>query len=120
MDPLKRMLANGPLTGLPKRPTDQALLTRLASSQFEPGREYREKEVNETLVAWLQTFCEPYGIDHVTMRRMLVDSRLLLRDRQGSTYRLNPATAERLDAEPARVLAGIEVERKARKEKHHS
>ena len=74
---LKRLLANGPLTAVPKRPSDQQLLVTLAAAQFEMQRTYREDEVNETLKAWLQTFCEPFGIDHVTLRRLLVDSRLM-------------------------------------------
>jgi hypothetical protein len=115
---LKRMLANGALTALPKRPSDQALLAQLAASRFGPQKEYREKEVNEELARWLGTFCEPHGIDHVTMRRLMVDSRLLMRDKPGSSYRVNPGEVEEPAAEPADVLAQVEKERQARKEKH--
>jgi hypothetical protein len=116
---LRRMLSNGPLTAVPKRPSDQQLLATLAAAQFEPGKTYRETEVNETLKAWLETFCEPFGIDHVTLRRLLVDSRLVTRTASGSTYRVNregsgeaePAAA----IEPAEVLAEIRGERESRK-----
>lgn len=87
---LRRLLANGPLTGMPVRPQDQALLARLAAARFEAGRAYREGEVNETLTAWLATFCAPFGIDHVTLRRLLVDSRYLVRDPAGASYRVDP------------------------------
>ena len=86
---LKRMLSNGPLAAIPKRPSDQHLLVALAAAQFEPQRTYRESEVNETLLAWIETFCEPDGLDHVTLRRMLVDFRLLTRTKSGSTYHLD-------------------------------
>ena len=116
---LKRLLANGPLTAVPKRPSDQRLLLRLAAAQFDPRKTYREGEVNETLKAWIGTFCEPHGIDHVTLRRLLVDSRLLSRTASGSTYRVNLEKAgENQDVaaiEPARVLAEIRSERDSRK-----
>ena len=116
---LKRLLANGALTAVPKRPSDQQLLVTLAAAQFEPRRAYREAEVNETLKAWIQTFCEPYGIDHVTLRRLLVDSRLLSRTTSGSTYRINRDRLGETEAlaaiEPAKVLAQIQIERESRK-----
>jgi hypothetical protein len=116
---LKRLLANGPLTAVPKRPDDQALLLQLAASRFEPERVYRESEVNEELKRWLQTFCAPSGIDHVTIRRLLVDSRLLTRDKPGSIYRVNRERIQKLEPggamNPAQVLAQIQIDREARK-----
>lgn len=116
---LRRLLANGPLTGVPRRPADQGLLVALAASRFEAQRTYRENEINETLKAWLQTFCEPFGIDHVSLRRMLVDSRLMSRTASGSTYRVNPDRLGEIEAvrmeEPAQVLAEIRGERESRK-----
>jgi hypothetical protein len=119
---LKRLLANGPLTGVPKRPSDQDLLVALAASQFDAQRSYREAEVNEKLRAWLETFCEPFGIDHVTLRRMLVDSRLVSRTDSGSTYRVNLKRIHETQAvraiEPLQVLAEIRSERESRKRQH--
>ncbi|HYC38797.1 MAG TPA: DUF2087 domain-containing protein [Usitatibacter sp.] len=121
---LRRMLSNGPLTAVPKRREDEELLMRLAAARFEAGREYTEAEVNEVLEEWLATFCAPYGIDHVTLRRALVDSRLLRRDTAGAAYRVDssrlPALREeaRVAGEPARVMAQIREERAARKRDH--
>jgi hypothetical protein len=119
---LKRLLANGPLTAVPKRPSDQQLLVALAAARFAPDRSYREAEVNKTLREWLDTFCDPHGIDHVTLRRMLVDSRLLSRTTSGSTYRLDETRlgeAQAMSAlEPARILAEIRGERASRKRSH--
>lgn len=116
---LKRLLANGPLTAVPKRPSDQHLLVTLAAAQFEPEKSYREGEVNETLKAWIATFCEPYGMDHVTLRRQLVDSRLLSRTTSGSTYRINRERLGETEAvaeiEPAKVLAEVRSDRESRK-----
>ena len=119
---LKRMLANGPLTGLPVRRSDLELLLGLALSQFDARRAYTEAEVNERLSAWLETFCGPFGVDHVTVRRCLVDSQYLERDRAGTTYRIHPhrnATIEEAAGrEPANVLAEISSERATRKRQH--
>ena len=114
------MLANGPLTAIPKRPSDQQLLVTLAADRFEPGKAYRESEVNDVLEAWLQTFCEPYGIDHVTLRRMLVDSRLIARTKSGSAYEARTRPREALEPlpEPAQVLEEMRDERASRKRRH--
>ena len=116
---LKRLLANGPLTAVPKRPSDQSLLAALAASQFETQRTYSENEVNEKLKAWLQTFCEPFGIDHVTLRRLLVDSRLVTRTNSGSMYRVNLDRIAEMEAvgtiEPVHVLRESRDERESRK-----
>lgn len=114
---LTRLLANGPLTNVPKRLSDQRLLVALAAAQFEPQRTYREEEVNEVLRAWMETFCDPYAIDHVTLRRLLVDARLMSRTTSGSSYRID---AEKValpaeTVEPAAVLAEIRSQRESRK-----
>jgi len=119
---LRRLLANGPLTGLPARPEDQALLLRLAVARLDASRELREPEVNDALRAWLATFVAPFGIDHVTLRRMLVDARLLRRDRAGSTYAVDAAAADECAAlaalDPAAILDEARREREARKRAH--
>jgi hypothetical protein len=114
---LRRMLANGPLTALPRRPRDLDVFLKLAAARFELRRGYSEEQVNDLLQAWLEPFCSPYGIDHVTVRRCLVDSRLLVRDRAGSTYEL----AKRVSApeiEPAAIMAEVQRERVKRKRAH--
>lgn len=116
---LKRLLANGPLTAVPKRPADQELLVALAASRFDASRSYLESEVNEQLRKWLPSISAPFGIDHVTLRRMLVDSRLLARTRSGSMYRINRERIGEIEGvmeiEPADVLAEIRKERDMRK-----
>ena len=116
---LKRLLANGPLTAVPKRPSDQQLLVTLAAAQFDPRKSYLEADVNEALKAWMATFCEPYGIDHVTLRRLVVNSRLLTRTTSGSTYRVNRERLAETEAvasiAPAEVLSEIRSERESRK-----
>src|SRR5258706_3670282 len=52
---LKRLLANWPLTAVPKRPSDQQLVVTLAAAQFEPPTPYNEGELHETLKGWILT-----------------------------------------------------------------
>ena len=119
---LRRLLANGKLTLLPKRPRDQEIVAALAAARFEPGAACGEAQVNGMLAAWLETISEPMGIDHVTMRRMLVDLRLLLRTTTGSSYALADDAVAWLrplaTIGPAAILAAIADERSARKERH--
>jgi hypothetical protein len=116
---LRRMLANGLLTALPKRPADQEILLVLAASRFDAGDNYLESDVNERLKAWLATISEPFGIDHVTLRRCLVDARFLVRTKAGSTYRVNAERVGEIDAtrdiDPVRVLSEVRSERELRK-----
>ena len=117
---LKRMLSNGPMTHLPVRDTDLEMILALAASRFVPDRSYSEGEVNETLAAWLETFSLPSGVDHVTVRRCLVDGRYLVRDKAGSAYRLSSRVTQVIersvaDIDPARILAEVRDERETRK-----
>jgi len=118
---LKRLLANGLLAHLPGKEEDLDILLALATARFTGGTRYREVEVNDVLRRWLETFCSPGGVDHVTVRRCLVDARYLRRDRAGSTYEMQQ---EKLGAvladdarhiEPASVVAETRREREARK-----
>lgn len=116
---LRRLLANGPLDAVPKRPSDQDLLVRLAAATLSPDIEYSEGELNEQLKEWLATFVHPYGIDHVTLRRMLVDSRLLMRTKSGSSYVCNEARSHEVEplreVKPGDVLEAVRRERAERK-----
>lgn len=119
---LKRLLVSGPLTGLPTRPADLTLLLQLAALRFDPEKTYSEREVNEILATWLETFCAPFGVDYVTMRRLLVDALILQRDKAGNSYRLRdlgrPGSGAQEAIEPSAVLEEIRIEREERKKKH--
>jgi hypothetical protein len=115
---LRRMLANGPLTALPRRAQDLRVLLHLAAARFDPGRAYSEPEVNDRLQAWLEPFSSPFGVDHVTVRRCLVDARLLLRDKAGSTYERAKRVFGPASVEPAKIMAEVQLEREKRKRAH--
>ena len=70
---------------------------------------------------WLAGFCAPGGLDHVTMRRELVDAGLLERDKAGASYAVNEArigdfvAADARLLDPATVLEAVRRERESRK-----
>lgn len=69
-------LRDGRLVRLPAQQSRrQALLAHLVDGSFEPGAAYPETAVNDRLRAW----CEGGEVDHVTIRRYLVDLGLLSR-----------------------------------------
>ncbi len=118
---LGRMLKPGPIDAFPKRRADLIVLLALVSARFEAGRAYREDDVNDRLIEWLEPFVLPDAIDHVTLRRVLVDEQFLLRNATGTAYRLNvPKLDATIDAaaravDPSAVLADQRRQREERK-----
>jgi hypothetical protein len=75
----------GRMTRWPHKYSVQRLALWVLWMQFESRRVYTEREVNAVLKAW-----HTWG-DHVTLRRELINDRLLTRKSDGSQYRKLPA-----------------------------
>jgi len=75
----------GRMSRWPVKYSVQRLAMWVLWMQFERGRVYSEREVNALLKAW-----HTWG-DHVTLRRELINDRLLTRKSDGSQYRKLPA-----------------------------
>jgi hypothetical protein len=73
---------------LPKKHLDRHILLISSILKLEPGRQYSEKEINEELQIWVIRFGRSFGLDHVTLRRYLIDDKYLRRDPTGGTYEL--------------------------------
>ncbi|HSM56793.1 MAG TPA: DUF2087 domain-containing protein [Candidatus Sulfomarinibacteraceae bacterium] len=87
----------------PKR-EDQHVLLKSATLMLEPQREYSEAELNEPLEAWVDQVGQIFVIDHVTLRRFLVDAGYVQRDLAGQRYRINAEkAAEMFDDDVASV-----------------
>ncbi|MGM1059399.1 DUF2087 domain-containing protein [Saccharothrix sp. Mg75] len=71
-DPFVR---GGRLVGLPAQRGRRRAVLEQVSAAFEPGRRYPERDVVEVLRRW----CDGGEVDHVTVRRYLVDEGLLSR-----------------------------------------
>ncbi len=73
---------------LPKKPLDRQIVLISAILGLEPARFYSESELNGELQKWVIQFGKRYGIDHVTLRRYLIDERYIVRDSAGTAYQL--------------------------------
>ena len=75
-------------------PGDFALVLAAAARAFDAAREYRERDVNEALRAWLAGPGAMLDVDHVELRRWLVDTGVLARDGYGRAYALGVPRAD--------------------------
>ncbi len=73
---------------LPKKPLDRQIVLISALLGLERGRKYSESELNAELQKWVISFGRRYNLDHVTLRRYLIDERYLVRDSAGGAYEL--------------------------------
>lgn len=74
------------MSGLPKDETDQHILLKSTMLAFDVQQEYSEQEVNEKLAYWCSRISQIKDLDHVTLRRRLVDTGYLIRSSDGSSY----------------------------------
>ncbi|AKZ55777.1 Putative secreted protein [Streptomyces ambofaciens ATCC 23877] len=89
---VRTFVKDGRLVRLPARWTRKKVVLRhIAERTFVPGAEYPERTVDAKLRAW----CDEGGVDHVTLRRHLVDLGHLCRS--GGTY-WRPAPSGRAGA----------------------
>ena len=77
--------------GLPRRRRDQWILLYGAAKTFEPGVTLDEKSLNEKLKTWLAALGPHTSLDHVTVRRALVDESFVERSPDGATYKRSRA-----------------------------
>ncbi|MEU6376617.1 DUF2087 domain-containing protein [Streptomyces sp. NPDC046909] len=85
---LQTFVREGRLVRLPAQWNRKKLVLQyIAEQTFEPGVEYPERTVNEKLRGW----CEDGDVDHVTLRRYLVDLHHL--HRSDGVYRRGDAAA---------------------------
>lgn len=107
--------------GLPRKRLDQRILFDSAALCLDPEVLYSEKDINEALKCWINDVARNVAIDHVTIRRYLVDEGLLLRDKAGHAYRLNLNPLQDLFAsthmalDPFTIVDEAVMARKARK-----
>jgi len=106
---------------------DRTLVLALASTVFEVGREHRESDVNRLLSSWLEGTGAMLRIDHVELRRWLVDAGFVSRDGFGRAYVRGEAAEARaadllgagspyeLDAAVADLRAAKAADRQARR-----
>jgi hypothetical protein len=78
---LRTFVRDGRLLGLPVQRHRRIVVLEHVAQSFDPGVDYPEREVDRMLLAWV----EGSGVDHVSLRRYLIDERLL--GRTAGVYR---------------------------------
>lgn len=79
------------LAGFPKDQLNQHILFKSAVLTLGQTGILTEREVNEKLIFWLSHIGRIKNIDHITLRRSLVDTGYLTRNNDGSCYRVSPS-----------------------------
>jgi hypothetical protein len=86
--------------GFPKRARDREILMKSFTLGLDEKRSYSEREVNAELKRWQCEIAPALDVDHVTLRRWLVDYGHLERTRDGKQYRVGlPPRSLAFDAE---------------------
>lgn len=95
----RRLLQSGQLQGFPKHPGQRDTVLAIAATRLIRRRPYPEWEINEALAGWLASVRA--DIDHVTLRRRMVDLGFLKRRADGSVYFLNYGRVAEVLGDPA-------------------
>lgn len=110
------------LSGFPKDDVDQHILLKSAILVIGQPGTMTEQEINEKLRLWCH-LTQIKGIDHGTLRRRLVDTGYLARNKDGSAYQVCPggagkyayeAAIDQIDLAGAIATAREEIERRKR------
>ena len=82
------LCVQGCLLGWPHKNQDRHILLKSMVLGLDKTVEYTEKEINEKLKSWLANIGASIDLDHVTLRRHLVELKYLERNDDGSCYRV--------------------------------
>jgi len=80
---------SGAGAAFPRRQRDRHILCRSMVQMLDARENYSEADLNDALRRWLSEIGTTFEMDHVTLRRYLVDEGYVLRDADGSRYRVN-------------------------------
>ncbi|MCB9100910.1 MAG: DUF2087 domain-containing protein [Anaerolineales bacterium] len=119
---LATMCAQGGGRGLPRNLRDQQILFKSITLTLDPDKSYTETELNLALGQWQTEVGQMIEIDHVSLRRYLVDAGFVQRDSAGLTYHVS--TVDSLDIfepdvetlDPAAVIIEAQLDRERRKQ----
>ncbi len=111
------------LSGFPKDDLDQHILLKSAVLIVGPSASFSEREIDEKLKYWINNVGESLKIDHATLRRRLIDTGYLTRNKDGSAYQVSAsgkqadlfeAGVEQVDAVQVIANAREEIARRKR------
>jgi len=98
---LENLYVRSGVLKLPRKPRDRHILLKSIALILDKNREYTQPEINAAIGSWLSyAVCET-NIDHVWLRRQLVDAGYISRDRSGKSYRLSSDYTDMITFEPS-------------------
>jgi len=112
--------------GWPTKQRDRLIVLKSAALALEAGRTYREVELDEVLQQWVADVGRSLGVDHVALRRYLVDHGFLDRDPYGHAYQLCSSVASEHFDQAVEQLSSVQIiheaaeEREIRRRRHAS
>ncbi len=121
---LRRILRSGSLEAFPTHSRDIDIVLAVAAVTLMRRRPYNEQEINAALVDWLESV--QGWMDHVTLRRRMVDLGFLKRTVNGSRYFMNYGRVVEVLGDPAveldagAIVRGVLREREERKRMYTS
>jgi hypothetical protein len=74
--------SSGLIIAYPAAVSDRLALLRALAARITPGQVYTEHEINQLI----QAHVHPDAVDHVTLRRDLIDYQLIQRTDRGTRY----------------------------------
>ncbi len=84
---LVQLCVSSGLRGIPRKIRDRHILLKSITLTPELNNEYAEHELNDNLRAWLREVgMSIRRLDHVNLRRLLVDQEYVGRSKDGSRY----------------------------------
>ena len=95
------------LSGLPRKSRDRHILLKSVTLLLDKTREYSEGEINQELQSWLTVVGSSIGLDHVELRRRLIDHEYLGRCKDGSRYWVAVSSRQQMEFE--REIEGVDV-----------
>jgi hypothetical protein len=102
---LAAICLGGAGSAFPRPSRDRHILYRSIIQRLDDARKYSESGLNEALQQWLLDIGTCLDMDHVTLRRYLIDERYLSRDTDGNAYVVNAvgSTSIEFDASIAAI-----------------
>ncbi|MFT4797130.1 MAG: hypothetical protein ACJAYE_001147 [Candidatus Azotimanducaceae bacterium] len=100
----RNIFNGGVMDRLPKSRRNADAFLALAAASLDSQKVFTEAELNTRLAEWMASFTNPRHLDHVTVRRYLVDLSMLLRDPEGKSYRTNQTVISRHITPEARAV----------------
>jgi len=88
---LAAICLGGAGSAFPRRLRDRHILYRTIIQPMDPSKKYTEEQVNDVLRQWRLDIGACLDIDHVTLRRYLIDELYLTREASGTAYVVNSA-----------------------------